>query len=541
MAGYYTIPISLTLESPFLLSGLGASAFGIDAAPLRDGDGPSAPLLMPGPQVRGVLRHAVALDHPDEAKRLFGKGGMVGVDQGALGRLVFGDLEAQAPDRATITRVAIDPETGAAKDGHLLTIELPAAVGEEVTFEGEIRLFAESNAQAQADSAILRQALPYIVAIGKFKTAGYGRLTNHHIGDPKLSRAAEGAPSNLLTSAEKAVTFDLRFSLDRLLLVDTDYPELNFMRSATVIPGSVLKGTLARQLARAGRKPDQGRLAKVLSHLQVGFARKSAPDGPLQQAVRMRVAISQETGAAAEGQLFSQSLVKTEIDGTPVLWQSRIHWPGGDAQDLDDLRLLLGTLGAGLVGIGKTGATMADGASLRPDTLAPVPAATYWKVELLTPALMLRVCHLRDQASLEKALNAYWDKASGGTLRLAMHPTDGEPDYCATQSLRGGFSQTRFAPYGSDTVEPFVLVKPSSYFVLEPTATAQASAARLVLEGWRRTGLPAAHWTAADVLSFETPQRWQENPFLPENGYGEARIAPADSADTSNTAARSMA
>ena len=176
---------------------------------------------------------------------------------------------------------------------------------------------------------------------------------------------------------------------------------------------------------------------------------------------------------------------------------------------------------------------MAGDASLKPTAPPPVPVAASWKVELLAPALMLRVCHLRDQASLETALNVYWDKASGGMLRLAIHPTDGDPDYCATQSLRGGFSQTRFAPYGATTVEPFVLMDRGSYFVVEATDSAQAKAASDVLERWLRTGLPSAHWNTDDTLSFETPQRWENNPFLPENGYGAVSITPADTAGRS--------
>jgi|GEM_PF-4643510 len=529
MAGYYHLDIALTLESPFLLSGLGASAYGIDAAPLRDGDGPEAPLLMPAPQVRGVLRHALEVDYKDDAERLFGKGGMMHQDEDVVGRLTFADLCADAPERADITRVAIDPETGAGKDGHLFTIELPAAVGEQVTFKGQIRLFAENDAKAKADAAILKEALDYIVAIGKFKTAGYGRLVGKSPGEPVFWRAAKAKPSNRVQGAGDAAAFDLVFSIDRPMLVDTDYPEANFMRSATAIPGTVLKGALARQLIHAGDKPDKGALADVLSKLEIGFASTERVKD-LQQTVRMRVAIDGETGAAATGNLFCQSMVKPDIDGQPVVCRSRIRWPGGgDAAALDPLRILLGTLEAGLVSIGKTGAAMIDGAQLEPAAPPdPLPGEP-WKLELLTPALMLRACHLYDQASLEMALHAYWHEASGGALRMATHPADDEPDYCAEQFLRGGFSQTRFAAYGTDIVEPFVLMNAGSWFTLEPTSADKRDAAVALLERWLDTGLPAACWHDPTTLAFETPDRWQHNPFLPQNGYGAVYVAGASS------------
>lgn len=538
MVDYYTIPLELTLQSPFLLSGVGAQAYGIDVRQQRDEDGR---LLMPATQVRGILRHAMEAMAAANVQTLFGQEGEA---PGAGGRLVFGDLTAE-PETSTgnlltVTRTAIDDDTGAAKDGHLLTLELPAKPRQNVTFKGEVRLTADNQASAEAVATQFEEALELVAAIGKNKTAGYGRLTGRHAGPAKEFRKSKAPPFVSLPGPADAFAFIYSFALDRPLLVDTEYPEANFMRSADQIGGAVLKGALAQQLDDAGEDIEKDPFLRVLSRLRFEFARPLLPpslpgkaldgrDRPApapERTVRMRVGINAEKGAAEKGLLFSQSLIKAAYKGCPLRWQCVVSWPaGGDHADRAALEACFGTLAAGLVHIGKTGAAM-QSPLLDPVAVPTVLNGAAWRIELQTTALMLRVRHLEDETTLQTAIERYWQEASRGALTLASDE-DGGPAFWATQSLRGGFAQAKYAAYDPANrlrVEPFVLMDPGSVFIL--TATGQSDGAT-ALNRWLAEGLPAARWSdSADTLKFAPASAFADLPYLPENGYGKVSITP---------------
>ena len=480
-AAYYDIPICLPLESPFLLSGLGASQYGIDAAPLRrDPNNRKSDLLMPAAQVRGILRHAVA----------------------------------------------INDDTGAGREGHLLTIELPAAVGEVADFQGILRLYANSNQQAAQDTELLNQALNYIVAIGKFKTAGYGRLRQPSIGQAKFFRSAVGNPSDLARNAAEEMRLDYSFTLDRALLIDTTYPEANFVRSGKQIPGSTLKGALARQLERGGYKPNVEPLKSILSRFVFGFARLPDNIEPTYD-VRMRVSIAAETGAAKNGALFSQAMIRPEIKGRPIRWRCSIYWPGGsDSEDLPMLETVLGTLKEGLLTLGKTGAAMENTQLVKASSTSIPGSGSIWRLVLKTPTLMLRTSHLRSAEALVDAYRTYFRTVSNGALTIADDSV-GEANFSATQHLRGRYLQARFKTYGPDVVEPFVITEIGSEFVLKPVK--DVGDAKACLQRWSVVGLPAARWSNTDnSMDCETSERFNENPFLPENGFGEVAISAVE-------------
>ena len=119
------IHLTLTLQSPFLMQGLGGTVLGVDAAALRDEvERP----LVPADQVKGLLRAACvtleratdgAVVNAVEIDALFGSRSPDRKDDGSeqdrplRGALIFGDLVAEKSSTCgTITRVHIDPVTG---------------------------------------------------------------------------------------------------------------------------------------------------------------------------------------------------------------------------------------------------------------------------------------------------------------------------------------------------------------------------------------------------------------------------------------------
>jgi CRISPR/Cas system CSM-associated protein Csm3 (group 7 of RAMP superfamily) len=269
MSRHFEAMISVTLQSPFIMAGEEPSQYGVDVAQLRDRN--RRPLI-PAAQIRGVARHGwryleeedVTL--PKGSKTVFGsEGGRVACDPG---KVVFSDLVARSNGKnSAITRVAIDDQFGAGKDGSLMTVELAAPIGQEVTFDGIVRIDDVTPDEAALIVGGLTQSLGCVIAIGRFKTVGFGEVTAVEVKNlrPIVEPTA-------IAVAGVTTDMDLTFGLDRPLLVDIDRPDDNSLRGREVIPGSVLKGALARRLAEDGQSPDAALTAKVLSTMVIGHA-----------------------------------------------------------------------------------------------------------------------------------------------------------------------------------------------------------------------------------------------------------------------------
>lgn len=549
--------VTVALESPFLMRGLEGLAFGVDAAQLRNGGGNA---LIPGNQLRGVLRQAVrdliaagaapaaALDEID----LFGRPpkDARGQPDEQRGHLAFSDLVAQlGPTDAVLPRVALDPETGSARSGHLLIVELPAPIGAVVTFDGDMLLFPPVG-QAAAIIAGLNAALALVPAIGAYKTVGFGRVVGAGIemlGQPEPLRLS-GA------SARNGERWRWSFGFDRPLMVASERLEENVLASTEVIPGNILKGALARRLALAGIETKQAPWLDLLSRLRIGHAwpivdgkrvGRSPPlsiatdsDGTsvrdellrdhasllegnkvpcfapdwkdeaaakvrqrlgdsgarLGEVMRTRTAIEPETGAADEGSLFSFRM----IDPKDVRWETTADTVGLGGPELDQL---LDVMARGLDGIGKTDASMLE-ARLEPAGMTETPEPTepggdLFAVSLETPALLIDTPALENADTLRAAFADYFAHASCRNLRLER--------FFAAQHWAGGIVAMRRKPY-----RPFVLVDAGSCFLLRGDPAP--------LKDWTRSGLPAPRWAAEQGLD------WRTCPYLPENGFGEIAI-----------------
>ena len=498
------------------------------------------------------------------------------------GRLYFYDLvdlEAHEPSRAT--RVSIDDETGTAREGHLLTIEQLAVPGEEVTFSGHCVAFLDSEEEADTLETYLETALSAISSLGRFKTVGYGRIV-----DPIVRLAEAHIPALGAAHSGTATRYSIRFTPDKPFLVDISRSDKNTLAGGTIIPGGALKGTLARKFQLAGRDPFTGKLGEVLSRMRISQAvpeqdkvaawswpedaisrggsppercplptsqsysdeRKVAsfqgdwkarwgeewssaghtsPELDVDVQTRTRVAIDPKRGAAEDGRLFSTRAVVPEHDGKPIDWVCEISWPGAaTGPEFDLFRECLGQFESGLFTLGKSNA----GFRAQVTALGPRSALTsalFYRVEIASVANVILPRHLDNEDSYAKAFDAYWRAASGGALSLAwedntgLSAAPGDPSSEPALFIKCGYRNDDHARQFQDPNDPlpFVVTLPGSVFYLAALKPEAAS----VLSGLVETGLPVPVWEG-QMPRTDIPVSFQDNPFVPENGYGAIRV-----------------
>lgn len=582
---YGSFPLSITLKAPFLIAGTNPVEYGVDIAQIRNHHGQ---VVIPDSHVKGVLRHLWEYRKGDDsANDLFGKEGDDISNLG--GRIWFTDLVADnAPGAKTLTRMAIDSQTGAAKRGSLFVIEQIARPGETVCFTGEVTLREKTKAEAQAIVDELKAALIFVSSIGKFKTAGFGRLVEYKVGD-----LSETPPPVAKTYANGQ--YDLEFQVNKSLLVDTTRPGGNMFFGSEIITGGTIKGALAAKLAAGGNDLTAADLSKTLSMMTITHAFPDAveepdvdeepdypldyvqlknkkqkkpldadtvidfsdeqkiprykPDfkhdnekvkepGPRKREYRTHVAIDWDTGGAEESKLFSTSSVLHEYKGQPVTWCATIGFPGkATAAQRDKFDLCMNELEHGLFTLGKTKARTVE-TRISETKTSPVqagsatPKAGDWRLVLDTPLLMLREYHLSNEVLYWAAIKQYWRQATQNCYELKFEK--GLPEIYAQQSFASGYQPLKFRFFGADRVEPFVLTKPGSVFILRCIDTAKAGVVRDKLE---RTGLPVAEWGLPKPLNREsddpgkmellTQPDFNACPFGPHNGYGHIRTEGA--------------
>ena len=195
----YEIPLSITLISPFATRGLIVDRASIDLPLARNRD---KQLILPGTLITGILRAALARlaeavpgDVPlgnetrpliEDVAALFGDGSKKDqrAEQAAWrvhnepnrGQLAIRDLvilakdweEKRIMDRQDYPRIQIDEKLGSVREGFLQFVEMPFAIGREVTFEGIIDLKRGTVGPDRA-VALLNKALALVPALGAIK------------------------------------------------------------------------------------------------------------------------------------------------------------------------------------------------------------------------------------------------------------------------------------------------------------------------------------------------------------------------------------
>lgn len=543
MTNYWRIPVSMTLRAPWITPGDAAAGPSTDIVLARNRQGQ---FILPASLIKGNLRaaadalvaeNAIKADTRDICFGTPSATRAKGIPQHTWrvaneperGALIFGDLvtdmQPQNPNGRT-QRVAIDPELGAAREGHLLFIECPFSFGTPVKFCGEIIMWSNPKVTKDDAVALLKQSLGRIFAIGGMKSVGFGRVANFEIENPiAVEPAAAKAPGLRLA---------VEYCIDRPFIVDTERHSGNLLIGSDVILGAAIKAMLARGCKAAGIKADDFLSALNISHAspeghkplplslsitsdaifcnldgqtRPGFhkfqgdwknaeknVRKALGEGwerpEIRYSGRSRTAIDTASltsrfevgkdGHEGTGQLFSQMSIVP--DG--LIWCGTINAP--DNPEL--LGQLLGLLKVGLPGLGKTGAILKGTAHATETTTPPT--------DTLNLTLTSDACLFKPQdasnADVGKLYRTYFE-----TLGFDL------VHFFARQVLKGGYVALRYPAIANKYI-PWVLTGAGSVFRVKPTNGAD-------IADILANGLPPAKGLSDD---------WREFPFLRENGFG---------------------
>jgi hypothetical protein len=563
------------------MEGLNAAYLGVDACALRDVTGKP---IIPHDQVKGLMRAALrTLADAKHTKAIGLEASLFGgesprASDGAQqdtpnrGELIFSDLSAPQSDRSSLSRVAIDPGTGAAKAGALLVIELCAPLGHCVEFTGKI--IARGKAAANTDLVSLLDACAKLIPFaGAMKTAGFGEVTAAEVTvDTKGSRATPPANHALPGSVGERpdrVTYCVTF--DRPVLVDAQHEADNVFSGSATISGAAIKGALARTLELSGSTvtADRDALGEALSQIRISHA------VPVDAAYKPTVHVFPDsmiadpvTGTIRDALLAPKDkapLINGRAPLFPLDWKQK--WFGSAANQLgwpefaEPEKLPRGHVRIGKGYIAEDAALYVDAARAHlkrnPDGDGWAPQQWLLTLDRNDAGLthFKTVCE-----TLEAGIDGVGSTAATATFKLpANHsaagvdpcPVAGETDlwavtlltpallldprngtphdqyahyweqasggkletYFGRQRLAGRYLSTRFRIYGT-AYYPFILTEPGATFLLKGDL-------RTKLTEFLRSGLPLPKVNGVDLT-------WRNCPFVPQNGFGQIAVNHID-------------
>ncbi|ABC20990.1 RAMP superfamily CRISPR-associated protein [Rhodospirillum rubrum] len=324
---HHRLTIDLTVQAPVLVHATGMGRPGLDSPTLRNA---RKQIILPGTLVHGRVRTALtelgelAGVSPDDCKAWFGAEGQNRHQRAKA--VVFDDFICTTAPNETersagtdeIVRIRLDQESGAVQRGMLQVIEAPFPVGQQVTFEGHVRVAVGDDELSRVCKAI-RLALAWNTQVGALRTLGFGRVLSVSVGD----RPADEPPAPDLSDLDlrprvasdadpEAVTMVLRFH--QPLCVPARTLSNNLFVSDTILSGATLKGAIAAQWSAALGTPsshiDQEDYDSTRPHLSAAFARLrvgsflpvalARPEGWSADRMRRPVALPLTLGAAGD-------------------------------------------------------------------------------------------------------------------------------------------------------------------------------------------------------------------------------------------------
>jgi hypothetical protein len=576
MNALYHFQITLKLQGPVLTKASSPASFGLDAAVARDFK-TGLPML-PGTLIEGKVRES--LDQLGERRRLeelFGRETDRGAaNEPARGRLLIGDFiaEKNGSEGGSLSRVALDSTLGSAKGEMLRVIETPFLAGEAVEFKGHAEMFCVDDTAANEIVRLLQLGLGWLVQVGAQRTTGFGKVL-----DVAVSKTTIGLAPTSITTAP--VALDLAISPLGPLCVARHKIGDNLFESDDIIPGNMLAGSvmetakamgLDHELKRRGfdhirfqhafpttsaRRPRALPLSTVKagnipydiadnrSPILLRNGEKSvAPEFPIDwkercdvlgqldwahpaRELRVRTAIDSTSRTAERGdpdgeggKLFAWEMIHPFADGEtkpPIVWRTRIDLAGvtdrlAVAQDLAKVLAQLS-----FVGKTKMRCAVAVVPITTADSAPEINNGDTLRLVLQTPALLAdpRFQELDgvprsgaiSAADMLKLYQSAWSELSGNGLKLIHH--------FARQFLAGGnYLAHRFQknkPYN-----PWLLTDAGSVFVFK---VINSENAKTKLATWLSAGMPLPAWAKQTF-----GDKWNENPYRPENGFGEIAV-----------------
>ncbi len=470
----------------------------------------------------------------------------------------------QSADVPIRFRVKIDDDSGVADPGALQLIGQTHVAGSKVKFVGHIFAGSMKKSEEIELQRWIERALQWIPALGALKGIGFGQLDSFSV---KASPIATQSLS--LEANDTSVRRNLSFTLDRPFCFGSRKIADNRFESMAFVPGGALRGALfgwcqREKLVNGALANDACEILNAAHSIQIrhGWACKSGIRIPAvipQSAVaigddlfvdasepcnsqpflvasetglstipafpsdwkaqtecfnklheflvpvglvEVRTAIDPKTGSALENNLFSLDCRAPADENGAYPFRSEIVLLGGNNQVL--LSCLSRVLPLALNHLGKTEAR-AEQLSWAPNAQSTdFPKGDRLVLTLLSDALLSQLPQVqsgRAHATLPD-YQSHFEQLSGGALELI--------DLYADQRLVGGYYFKK--RYWSQ--EPHycarVLTLAGSVFVFQ--IRDREKAAQFVNE-WLQSGLPSADG-----------DHYENNPYLPANGYGEIRI-----------------
>jgi len=256
----YELQVKLTLKAPLISSGGGDVTRGWNRIFYRNSDGK---LALQGSHVKGKLREAInELTKMNVVKsvnidELFGKKNDDGQYLPETASLHFTDFLFEGKELISkLTKVSINPQTGASKENFLQIIENIVPSGSLTEWNGKIRFFAADDNAAKSLANNLTLGLKWMTAMGGAKGSGCGRLEEVQAG-LQPAQPTRQIPPVLPVNRDLGLIFE--FEND--LFVGGVTKKTSYAESQQIIPGAVIKGALAKFLNQlCGTKP----LAKAI-------------------------------------------------------------------------------------------------------------------------------------------------------------------------------------------------------------------------------------------------------------------------------------
>lgn len=578
------LKISLTVRGPFLTQSSVPMEYGIDTALARNKDNL---LYVPGTLLTGKLREAW-LELGDLDTETFQPHICEWLGEESLGgtvlpqpkRLYINDLvliDTEEKPNDVNYRIRLDPKLGSVKKGAYLVTERPFAPSDEITFQGTVRFLAHDEKEFESLTCCLKIGLKWLSQIGADRTVGFGELIAVNV---ELERVKSVEITEKLPPSD---IYDLIIRPESPFCISEHHiAGNNLFKSIDVIPGGVIKGTLAtfwttlvgRKNAIVDKDLDSERqeLGEYFDKIYFNHALPSCQQiRPIQQPLSLVKADNLYDIALCEGaglingeapafvidwkdkdyaeadKIFGKSEVKRElrvhtkidyekrrsedehlfsyemlVPTDDIAWYSRLEL----SEVPKDKRLKVveqfqSLIAQGLVGLSKT--------------------KTYAQVDLLAPKSILSCqpsnLKLRDGVWIltlqTPALLCNPDLLIENNSHDALHQAYAivfeeisENNlklvrFFATQSLAGGFYLwKRFQT--SDHYQPYLLTNEGSVFVLQPK---QENTAKQFIEKWSKTGLPLPTWVVEKYKRGDKDgNHWSNCPYIPQNGYGEIAV-----------------
>lgn len=246
----FELKVFLKLKAPLISSGGGDAVRGLNRIFYRDAEGR---IVLQGSHIKGKLREAfrelksAGIMSDFNLTQALGRENDTGEWLPENGKLQFTDFILKdingINQNAPLTRVSINLKTGTSRENFLQFIEKIALPGSSTKWEGGIHFSASSKDEAKVLGNIISIGLKWMTAVGGMKGSGYGILE-----EVKTSLEECKSPHVISLKSDGGRDLTMIFEFENDLLIGGVKKKSNYLESINVIPGSIIKGALARHL-----------------------------------------------------------------------------------------------------------------------------------------------------------------------------------------------------------------------------------------------------------------------------------------------------